>query len=916
MSTGKRDDLLSFTLNGRPVTVESSQDLSLLDALRNRLGITSPKNGCQPMGQCGCCTVLVDDRPTLSCRMPVRKAAGKRVTTLEGLSDEARRLLAECFVRAGGVQCGFCIPGIAIRSYALLETNPNPTREEIEDELTAHLCRCTGYQKIVDAVELLAAVRRGQHQLDDAGDAGEVGTPLPKYDARNAVLGQRKFIDDISIPGMAFAAMRFSDHPRALVKRIDTSAAQAADGVLRVITWRDVPGDRHVGLIEQDWPILIAEGEETRYVGDVLAAVVAADPQAARHAADLIKIDCEVRPPVTDPAEALRPEAPKVHVSGNLLERSALARGDVNTAFSQSAHIVEAQWQTQHIEHMFLEPEACIAVPIDSCDLQPAASGISLFAIRNALFNTLHHGETIDPATALPPQHRGLYILSQGQGVFDDRRQIAQILGWPVERVAVELVANGGAFGGKEDMSIQGQTALAAHLLGRPVKTVLTRKESIRLHPKRHPIRLHYKIGCDADGRLTALRARILGDTGAYASVGGKVLERAASHSAGPYRIPNLDIEASAIYTNNPPCGAMRGFGANQAAFAIEGALDMLAEKVGIDGWEMRHRNILEPGDTFCTGQKMTKPFGLRTTLEAVKDAYRSAKYAGIACGIKSVGIGNALPESGRASITVEPGGRITIRSGFTEMGQGLFTVLIQTVVEETHLPAEIMDVTTDTRDDLDCGQTTGSRGTLLGCHGAISAARKLKADLDAGRTLADLVGSVYEGRWDCLPTDKFGAGVPDPVTHLTYGYATQVVILNDQGAIERVVAAHDAGRVINPKLAEGQIEGAIHMGLGHALTEELVVEGGEIKTDDIRSSGILRANQMPPVDVIFIEEGDPDCPYGARGIGEIGLVPTAAAVAGALYSFDRVRRLRLPMRDSPAAKALAKPYRRIRRDT
>jgi len=926
---------IAFTLNGRPLQIGREDGSTLLELLRERLGVTSPKDGCGGQGQCGCCTVLIDDMPQFACRIPASQLAGRRVTTLEGLSDDDRRLLADCFVRAGAVQCGFCTPGIAIRVHALLGRYPHPSRREIAGELVGHLCRCTGYKKIIDAVELLTRVRSGQASVGEGADPtgpvgridtspprdaqsgehpGRIGTSLPRYDGHEAVLGQRKFIDDIAVDGMVFAAMRFSDHPRALVRRIDTCAAEALPGVLRVATWRDVPGERYVGLIERDWPIFVAEGEETRCVGDVLAAVAATDRRTARRAAALIEIDYEARTPLTTPEEALKPQAPAIHPRGNLLDRAVLVRGDVDAALAASAHVVEDVWQTQRIEHLFLEPESCLAVPVEFRDGRLEHLGQ---ADAGSGWHALQDGLGFEPARDLPPDRRGLFVLSGGQGIYDDRRQICRILNWPLERAHVELVSTGGAFGGKEDLSIQGQTALLAHLLGKPVKTTLTRQESMRLHPKRHPVRLHYKVGCDAEGRLTALRARIVGDTGAYASVGAKVLERCAGHAAGPYRMPNVDIEALTVYTNNPPCGAMRGFGVNQAAFAIEGCLDVLARKVGTDGWEIRSRNILEPGDVFLTGQRMVKPFGLRKTLEAVKDAYRGARYAGIACGVKNVGIGNALPEAGRATLTVEADGRVTIRSGFTEMGQGLFTVLIQTAVEETGLPPETFNVTTDTRDGLDCGQTTGSRGTVLGCHGVIDAARKLRADLQAGATLAGLAGRVYEGRWDCFPTDKFGADVPEPVTHLTYGFATQVVVLDDRGRVQRVVAAHDAGKVANPLLAQGQIEGAVHMGLGYALTEAFVVEGGHVKTNDIKGCGILRAHQMPDVEVVFVEAADPDCPYGMRGIGEIGLVPTAAAVAGALYAFDGKPRRRLPMRDSPAAREIVsmKPPRTHRSD-
>ena len=912
-------ETICLSVNGAEVEVQDGRETSLLDALRDQVGLTSPKDGCQPMGQCGCCTVLIDGKPRLSCTMKASMAVGKEVTTLEGLPEETRSRIAECFVQCGAVQCGFCIPGFAIRAHALLERSAEPSREEIAADMRAHLCRCTGYKKIVDAVELLGKVRRGESNPVEDCD-GRVGTRLARYTGAEAVLGDRHFVDDIAAAGMAHAAMRFSDHPRALVKRIDTAAAEALDGVLRVVTARDVPGDRTVGLIVNDWPVLVAEGEETRYVGDVLAAVLAKDEATVRKAVDLIEVEYEVLPPVCDPAAALRPDAPKLHPKGNLLSRSQLSRGDVEAAFARSAHVVEGTWQTQRIEHLYLEPEACIAIPV-KWRAGHAEHWQNLLA---------EMGES-DPAD-WAEEEVGLHILTQGQGVFDDRRQCCSVLGWDQARMHVELVSNGGAFGGKEDMSIQAQTCLLAFLARVPVKTVLTRKESMRLHPKRHPISVECKVGCDAEGRLTALRTRSIGDTGAYASVGAKVLERAGGHSTGPYRFEAVAIEASAVYTNNPPCGAMRGFGANQAAFAIEACLNMLAEKVGIDGWEMRSRNILEHGDAFCTGQRLDKPFGLRKTLDAVKDEYRGAKYAGIACGIKNVGIGNGLPEAGRATLTVErPKSQdaeksisqnvekskrrngdtcITIRTGFTEMGQGLFTVLIQTAVEETGLSPGVFDCTTDTRDSVDCGQTTASRGTVLGCHAVREAALKLKADLDAGKTLHDLAGKVYEGLWECFATDKFGADVENPKTHLSYGFATQVVILDDQGRLEKVIAAHDVGKVMNPTLLEGQLEGSIHMGLGYALTEDFVVEGGEIQAKDVKACGVLRAHQMPEMDIRFIEVADPDCPYGARGVGEIGLVPTAPAVAAALYSFDGIRRYELPMRDSPAALALGRPKR------
>jgi xanthine dehydrogenase molybdenum-binding subunit len=447
------------------------------------------------------------------------------------------------------------------------------------------------------------------------------------------------------------------------------------------------------------------------------------------------------------------------------------------------------------------------------------------------------------------------------------------------------------------------------------VKLVLSREESVRIHPKRHPITMHFTAGCDAEGRLTAVRARMVGDTGAYASVGGKVLERAAGHACGPYRVPHVDVESVAVSTNNPPCGAMRGFGANQAHFAVEGCLDLLAEKVGLDGWEIRSRNVVEVGDVFCTGQVLEKSVGARRTLEAVKDVYDEARRAGravgIACGIKNSGIGNGVAEWGKCRLVVEEDGTVALYNGYTEMGQGLLTVLIQFAVEVTGLPAAVFRPRVDSTYALDCGQTTGSRATLFGGRAVTSAAEKLRADLDAGAALGELVGRVYPA--DVVIDDTTALGAPGRIkTHTAFGYATQVCILDAEGRIERVVAAHDVGRVVNPALCEGQIEGSIHMGLGYALTEELPCENGMPVTARLRDLGVLRARDMPEVSVILVEEPEPEGPFGAKGVGEIGLVPTAPAVAGALAAFDGIRRYRLPMKDSPAARTMS--VGRIRR--
>ena len=862
---------ITFTLNGTPTRVEPRPGESLLETLRERCGITSLKDGCSPQGQCGCCMAMINGHAKVTCAMPVESAEDADILTLEGVSQQERTLIGDAFAATTGLQCGFCIPGIALRAKHLTDRKSNPTREEIAKAIDAHLCRCTGYVKIVDAIELIAKAKRGEAVSAPCTD-GRVGQSLARYGAAGSTLGERPYVDDLIVPGMLHGALVLSPHARARVLRIDTSAARALPGVRAVATAADVPGNRWYGLIYNDWPGFVAEGEEARCVGDVLAAVAADDRHTARKAANLVRLEYEVLTPVLDPLRALEPGAPQVNPKHeNLLQRSVIRRGDADAALAASAHTVSGTWTTQRIEHLYLEPESALAEPM--------------------------------------PDGR-LRLLSQGQGVFDDRRQVAGFLGIPEDRIFVELVPNGGAFGGKEDMSVQAQTALLARLTGRPVKLTLSREESIRLHPKRHPITMHYTVGCDAEGKLTAVRARMVGDSGAYASVGGKVLERAAGHACGPYRVPAVDVESVAVYTNNPPCGAMRGFGANQAHFAIEGCMDALARKAGLDGWEIRWRNALQVGDPFTTGQILEKSVGIRKTLAAVKDRYyearRQGRAVGIACGIKNSGIGNGAEEWGRCRLVVEQDGTVSLYNGYTEMGQGLLTVLIQFAVEVTGLPASVFRPKVDSTYELGCAQTTGSRATLFGGRAVMEAASKLKADLDRGGSLASLAGRVYAGEVVTRDTTPLGAKVEKIKTHTAFGFATQVCILDAQGRIERMIAAHDVGRAVNPALCEGQIEGSIHMGLGYALTEELPCPDGMPATFKLRELGVLRARDMPKVEVILVEEPEPEGPLGAKGVGEIGLVPTAPAVAAALEAFDGIRRTSLPMKDSPASRAMS----------
>ena len=851
------DTMVQFVANGVPVSVRGNHP-HLLSALREELNITSPKDGCSPSGQCGCCTVFVNGKAVVSCQTSLEKVAGGEVTTLEGIDESERKKYSDAFAACGGLQCGFCIPGIVVRAKAQVDKKgAGLKREDMARHLGAHLCRCTGYVKVLDAIEMVAL---GQTPV--LPKVGGIGSRSVKYEAHELALGDRGYVDDIRIDGMLHASLHFTAHARAKVLAIDSSKALALDGVSAVFTAADVPGELMVGIIYKDWPVMIPIGGFTSYAGDVLAVVVARDRITARAAAELIDVQYEVLKPITDPRSAITSSESAVwKTTSNVLSTSTYKRGDVEAAFTNCAHIVEQDFSTQRIEHAFLEPESTLAVP--------SQDGTRL------------------------------HVYSGGQGIWDDRNDIANLLGLSNEQVTVELVTNGGAFGGKEDMSNQAHASLAAWLLQVPVKCTLSREESFLMHAKRHPIDMSYKIGCDADGKILALHVRAIGDSGAYASVGMKVLERMAGHASGPYQVPNIDVEAIAVRTNNPVCGAFRGFGANQAQFAMEGVLDRLAEKVGIDGWSIRRANVIMPGMVWGPGQIMDDGcLGASKCLDAIKPAYDAArasgKAIGLGLGLKNSGLGNGFKEITRAVVHFKHDGRVEVRHGWTEMGQGINTVAQQVAVEELGIDGSLIDVIVDTTRELGLGQTTGSRGTLMGA-GAV------KAACEAARLANCAIGIDHVGEYRVDWTNKLGEpGVDNPIIHSTFGYAAQLVIVDrETGKIEHVVAAHDVGRAVNPQLCEGQIEGSVHMGLGYALSEDFPSnpETGFPTNKTLRSLGILRAKDVPKISVQLVESAQPNSPYGIKGVGEIGLVPTAGAVAAALHDFDGVWRSKLPMK-------------------
>ncbi len=850
--------MILFELNGQRIEYAGEEKRSLLHFLRLEAGITSVKDGCSGQGACGACLVELNGRPALSCVTTMKKVAGGSVVTLEGLPDVLRRTLGRAFVEKGAVQCGFCTPGFLMRTKILLQENPAPSRKQILAALKLNLCRCTGYIRIVEAIESAAAMLAGGPP--GAVDANQgVGGRQDKYEAWETAVGRRPFVADLRIPGMVFGALRFADHARARVRAIACEKAAAMPGVLRVFTAADIPGERLTGLIVADWPLMIAVGETCRSGADVLAGVVAGSEAQARAAARAIRVDYEVLEPLTDVLQAEQSPI-LVHEKGNLLDTCVIRRGgDVDAILAASAFTAVGTFRTQVIEHAFLETEAAVALP--------EAGGVRLY--------------------------------SQGQGVYEDRRQVASLLGLPEDEVRVIQVANGGGFGGKEDITVQGHAALFAMLLQKPVRVRLDRPESLRMHPKRHPLLMEYALGCDRDGKLTALRARIVGDTGAYASVGAKVLERAAGHASGAYHVPAAAIEARTVYTNNLPCGAMRGFGVNQVTFAMESCIDMLCEQGGFDRWQMRYDNALAEGRMTASGQVLGADVGVRACLLALKDEFYKSPTAGLACGIKNTGIGNGMTDDSLVKIEVISGSKLVIHHGWTEMGQGVHTVARQVVCQETGLDAGLMEVRVDTASGARSGMTTASRATSLVGNALIDACVALKRDLGA-QPLAALAGRSYSGRWRCdWTTMPLVGGAPangKVVTHYSYGYAAQLVLLDDKGKISRVIAAHDAGRIVNPSLFQGQIEGAVVMGLGYALSEDLPLRDGLPLSWRLADLGLLKAADVPDIEVIGVEVADLHGPYGAKGVGEIGLVPTAAAAANAFCRFDGRRRFRLPM--------------------
>ena len=855
--------MYSFFVNGCQVSTSKKQ--SLLRFLRDEMHLTSVKDGCS-QGACGACTVLIDGETCKACVLQTDRLEGRSIITVDGLSKWESEVYTYAYGEAGAVQCGFCIPGMIMCTKGLLDRNPDPTEEEIKYALRNNYCRCTGYVKIIAAVKLAAKIMRAGKIPAAGADDWLLGSRVHRLDVEEKVLGYGKYPDDYYLDGMCYGTALRSKYPRARVLSIDTTAAKALPGVIDVFTAADIPGENKIGHLKHDQYTMIPVGGLTHYLGDAIALVAAEDMETAEKAKKLIKVEYEVLPAVHNIQEAAAEGAPLVfdEETTNVQAYKHVSRGNADEAISKAAHVISHHFETPWTEHAFLEPECAVAYIDDDGDVM---------------------------------------IISTDQSAYCTFHESSLMLG--TDKVKCQNALVGGGFGGKEDMTVQHLAALITYLTRRPVKVRLTRAESLLIHPKRHHFEMDFTMGCDEEGHIMGVKAKVASDTGAFASLGGPVLERACTHAAGPYAYENFEIEGRTYYTNNPPAGAFRGFGVTQTCFATETLLNMMADEIGITPWEIRYRNAIRPGGVLPNGQIVDESTGLVETLEAVKEEYEAAlaagKPVGIACAMKNAGVGVGIPDWGRVKLIVEEDAKLHIYSGASCIGQGLGTVLVQMTVTNTDL----------TRDDIvyersntwiapDSGTTSGSRQTMITGEACRRACEKLMEAKGSDKSLKDLIGQEFYGDY-LAKTDPLGADVPNPVSHVAYGYATQVCILNEKtGKIDRMIAAHDVGKAVNPLSCEGQIEGGVVMSIGYAVREKYPIDENCKPIEKYGSIGLIRAHEIPKIDAIVIDKPGLNVACGAIGIGEITSIPTAPAITDAYYRYDGSRRYVLPIDNTP----------------
>lgn len=892
-----------FSVNGKTQTVQAGRTQNLLHFLRDDLGLTGTKNGCDT-GHCGSCTVIVDGKARRACLLKVGKLDGTEIETVEGLAANGQlHPLQETFIGHGAVQCGFCTPGMLMTAKALLDQSPQPSRPEIKKALDVNrnLCRCTGYVKIFEAIE--AAAQRmsgtGETQVEPEPETGRV---LLQSDAVYRVTGQTRFADDIVLDGLLYGAILWSEHPHAEILSIDTSPSRAMSGVRLIVTAADIPGENVKGIVTKDEPAIAQD--KVRYIGDSLAAVFADSVEQARAAAGAIQVTYRPLEGVFTPAQAAALDAPHVHPEGNLFHHASIERGDVEAAFAECAVVIEDTYTTPFIEHAFLEPESGIGIP-------EADGGVSV------------HYPT--------------------QSAFDDQKQLAAILDMPPEKIRVVQLPTGGAFGGKEDIIFHQYLALGALLSGQPVKITLTREESLRVHVKRHPARMTYKTGADAEGKVLAIQSHVVLDTGAYASLGLDVLENTVVFGAGPYYVLNLHLKGEAWYTNNVPGGAMRGFGVNQIAVALEQQMDRMARALDMDPIEFRLRNALDVGLPTAADHVLEEGIpGIKETLLAVRDSLKSVDLPaangrkiglGIASAVKNIGFGHGLPESAGVILELQSDGRVQLKASQHEYGQGAHATLAMLVADELGMPLEDIEVMgPDTAVTPETGPTTASRQTFLTGNAALMACRAMKEEilgraaelLDADPKFLRLEGArvhhpdsgrstelselgerfVVERRYHApesaplledLPSQFGQPGFTSRATHWCYAYNTQAAVvavdpLSGKVEVLTILSANDVGRIINRQAIEGQIHGGVMMGLGYALSENFVVEQGINLTDSLHKCRVPGAGATPDIRPIVLEVPHPVGPRGVKGFAEAPSLATAPAILNAVYDAVGVR--------------------------
>lgn len=854
--------MYTFVVNGKTVATDKKQ--SLLRFLRDELHLTSVKDGCS-QGACGACTVIIDGATCKACVPTTDRLEGKNILTVEGLSEWESKVFTFAYGEAGAVQCGFCIPGMVMCTKALLDVNPDPTEDEIRYALRNNYCRCTGYVKIIAAVKLSAKILREGVIPEKSVDDWKIGSRVHRLDVEEKVLGYGKYPDDFYMEDMCYGSALRSKYPRARVLSIDTSKAKALPGVVTVLTAEDIPGENKIGHLKHDQYTMIPVGGLTHYLGDAVALVAAEDMETVEKAKKLIKVEYEILPAVHNIEEAAAEGAPKVfdEEESNIQAYKHVSRGNAAEAIKNAKHVISQHFETPWTEHAFLEPECAVAYIDEDQDVM---------------------------------------VISTDQDAYCTYRECSLMLG--TDKVKAENALVGGGFGGKEDMTVQHHAALLAHHTKRPVKVRLTRAESLLIHPKRHHFVMDFTMGCDENGKIMGVKAKVASDTGAFASLGGPVLERACTHAAGPYAYENFEIEGTAYYTNNPPAGAFRGFGVTQTCFATETLLNMMADEIGITPWEIRYRNAIRPGGVLPNGQIVDESTGLVETLEAVKEQYDHARAAGkpvgLACALKNAGVGVGIPDTGRVKLIIQEDGKLHIFTGASCIGQGLGTVLVQMIVSNTDLKRDdIVYERSNTWIAPDSGTTSGSRQTMITGEACRRACEKLM-EAKGSRPLADLAGQEFYGEY-LAKTDPLGADVPNPVSHVAYGYATQMCILDPKTRkIEKMVAAHDVGKAVNPLSCEGQIEGGVVMSMGFALREKYPIDENCKPVEKYGTLGLFRAHEIPEIEAIVIDKPGLKVACGAIGIGEITSIPTAPAITDAYYRLDGERRFSLPISGTP----------------